>query len=80
MLIFSEVEMIAPFPNNFKMLIIALYDRKEDPAAHIEALCVGIDFKRVSKLARCQAFPLTLSRLAQSWHNKLSFKSIVSFA
>lgn len=68
---FSEAIMAAPFPDNFKMLSITPYDGKGDLATYVEV------FERVSELAKCQAFPLTLLVLVQSWHNRLISRSIV---
>lgn len=78
-LVFSEVVMVATFLDNFKMPNIIPYNGKGDPAAHVEVFRSWMDFERVLKQARRRAFPLTLSRLVQSWHNKLLFGSIVSF-
>lgn len=64
--IFSEVEMVAPFPDNFKMLSIAFYDGKEDPTMHVKVFYAVMDFKKVSKHTWRRAFPLTLLALAQS--------------
>lgn len=75
---FSEVVMVALFLNNFKMLN-TLYNSKGDLTAHVEVFCLWKEFERVSELARCQAFPLMLSRLTQSWHSKLPSESIISF-
>lgn len=77
--VFSKAVMAAPFLDNFKMPNIIRYNGKEDPAAHVEVFLSWMDFEKVSKQARCQTFPLTLSGLAQSWHNKLPSKSIISF-
>lgn len=52
--------MVMSFVDNFKMLNIMPYNGKGDLAAHIEVFRSWMDFKRVLKLARCQAFPLTL--------------------
>lgn len=62
--VFNEALMTAPFPDNFKMPSITPYDDKGDLFAYMEIFCSWIDFERVSGLARCQAFTLTLSRLA----------------
>lgn len=56
--------MEAPFLDNFKMPNITSYDGKDDPTAYVEAFWSWMDFKRVSELVRCQAFPLTLLWLA----------------
>lgn len=71
--------MVVPFPYNFKMLNITSYDDKSYPDAHVEVFHSWIDFKRVLKLASCQAFSLTLLKLVQSWHNTLPIRSIFSF-
>lgn len=34
--VFSEAIMVAPFPNNFKMLSITPYNGKGDLATHVE--------------------------------------------
>lgn len=78
-MIFSEAVMTALFPDNFKMPNIASYDDKGDPATHVEVFCSWLDFERVSELAKCQAFPLTLLGLAQSWHSRLPSRSITYF-
>lgn len=62
---FYEVVMTMLFLDNFKMTRITLYDGNGDPAAHVEFFCSWMDFKKVSKLVKCQVFPLTLSELAQ---------------
>lgn len=62
--VFSEVVMIAPFLDNFKMPSIAPYDSKGDLIAYVVVFFFWMDFERVSELARCWAFPLTLTELA----------------
>lgn len=63
-LVLSEAVMVVPFPDNFKMLNIAPYDKKGDLVMHVEVFYAWMDFKRVSELARCRVFPLTLLGLA----------------
>lgn len=58
--VFNKARMTALFLNNFKMPNIALYDRKQDLAVHVEVFLAYMDFERVSKLTRCWAFLLTL--------------------
>lgn len=77
--VFSEAIMVTPFSDNFKMPSITLYDGKRDLAIYVEVFCSWMDFEKVSKLTKHQAFPLTLSGLAQSWHSRLLSRSIVFF-
>lgn len=78
-MVFTKVIMAALFPNKFKMSNIPPYNSKGDPTAHVKVFHSLMDFERVSELTKCQAFPMTLTGLAQSWHSKLPFRSIVSF-
>lgn len=78
-LVFNETVMTAPFPNDFKMPNITPYNGKGDLAVYIEVFHSWMNFERVAELARCRAFPLTLSRSAQSGHKKLPSRFIVSF-
>lgn len=79
MSIFSKAIIVITFPDNFKMPSIAFYDGKEDPVMHVEVFHALMDCEKVAKLSRCRAFPLTLLRLAQSWHSKFLTESIISF-
>lgn len=56
--------MTAPFLDNFKMSSITPYDGKGDLTAHVEVFHFWMDFDKVSELAKCQAFTLTLLRIA----------------
>lgn len=52
-LVFSEMVMAAPFPNNFKMPSIPPYNDRGDPTSHVEVFRIWMDFKRVLELDRC---------------------------
>lgn len=58
--VFSEAVMVALFPKNFKMPNIPPYNGRGDCTAHVEVFRSWMDFERVSELARCLAFLLTL--------------------
>ena len=76
---FSDEIMAAPFPSDFKMPNIATYDGRGDPINHVDGFKTWMNFVGVSELARCRAFPLTLSGPAQAWHHRLEPRSITSF-
>lgn len=46
MFVFSEVVMVIPFPDNFKMPTIALNNGKRDLIAHVEVFYASMDFDR----------------------------------
>lgn len=47
--VFNDVVMVAPFPDNFKMLNITFYDGKCDLATHVEVFRSWMNFERVSE-------------------------------
>lgn len=77
--VFNEAGIATLFSYNFKMSSITPYDSKGDLIAYVEVFHSWMDFKRVLKLVRYRANPLTLSRIAQSRHDRLPLRSIISF-
>lgn len=61
--IFNEAVMAVPFPLNFKMPNIPLYNGKGNRITYVEVFRSWMDFERVYELARCRTFLSTLSRL-----------------
>lgn len=51
--VFSEATMAAPFPKNFKMPSIMLYDEKGDQVAYVEVFHSWMDFKKILEVVRC---------------------------
>ncbi|KAF3448986.1 hypothetical protein FNV43_RR09710 [Rhamnella rubrinervis] len=76
---FSEEIMAAPFPPEFKMPNIPSYNGHEDPVNHVDSFKTWMDFMGVTELARCRAFPLTLSRSEQASVGTAALRSITSF-
>lgn len=70
MSIFIEAVVATQFPYNFKMPSFKPFNKQGDSIMHVEVFNARMDFEKLSKFARCHAFPLTPSRLAQSWYNK----------
>lgn len=48
---FSNEIMAAPFPQNFKMPNLVVYDGKGDPKAHVDVFNTWMDFEGVSEIA-----------------------------
>lgn len=76
---FSDKIMAAPFPQNFTMPNLVVYNGKGDPKAHVVMFNTWMNFEGVFEIARCTTFPLTLMGTAQDWHAKLQPQSIMSF-
>ena len=56
---------------NFKMLTIPLYDGKTDLVGHMRTYRTWMNIAKVDTSTMCNAFPVTMSRLAQAWFGRL---------
>lgn len=63
---FYDEIMATPFPQNFKMTNLVIYDAKGDPKAHVNVFSMWMDFKEVFEIAQCKVLPLTLTGMAQA--------------
>ena len=75
----------SPFPTsisttiplkNFKMSTIHLYDGKTNPVAHVQTYRKWMNIAKADAPTLCNAFPLTLSGLAQAWFMRLRVGTI----
>ena len=66
----------APLPYNFKMPDIPAYEGLIDPKDHLDAFNDYIDLSRVSSLARCRCFAVTLTKNAKKWLRKFPPRAI----
>ena len=63
---------------NFKIPVIPLYNGKTDPVAHVQTYRTWMNIAKTDVPILCNAFPLTLSGLAQAWFRRLCARTISS--
>ncbi|KAL8154930.1 hypothetical protein AgCh_000334 [Apium graveolens] len=76
---FTEEIMNAHISRKFKIPTIKAYDGAGDPDNHIRTFSNALLLQPVNDAIKCQAFPQTLSSMAQRWYSRLPPNSIGSF-
>lgn len=71
--------MAIPFSPKFKVPHMEVYDGSKDPLEHLETFKAHMTLHGFSREVVCQAFLLTLKRVAWGWFGSLPLGSMNSF-
>ena len=71
--------MAEPFPEDFKMPVMKLYEGLTDPINHFKSYCTWMKVQRATPNIKCQAFKLTLTGTVLEWFRSLQPRSIAYF-
>ena len=75
---FSAEIQQAPLPTSFRMPTMATYEGKANPQDHLDSFNDQIDLLKVTTLARCRCFAITLSRTTKKWIRQIEPEIVVS--